>query len=144
MRIIDGRRCTRLCVASTCANSLVPIPNPSAPNPPFVQVWLSPQTTVVPGSVSPSSGPITWTMPWSGESMSNSVSPWEAKLRRISGTNLSLSGLLASVRPARIVTLCSGEPNVSSGESTSMPPVTQGRERFGRRDVVDVVAVHVK
>ena len=41
---------------------------------------LSPHTTVVPGRVRPSSGPITWTMPWSGESMSNSVRPCVAKL----------------------------------------------------------------
>jgi hypothetical protein len=131
MRIIDGRRCTRLCVARTWASSLVPIPKPSAPNPPLVQVWLSPHTTVVPGSVSPSSGPMTWTMPWSGESMSNNVRPCEAKLRRMSGTNRSLIGLLASVRPARMVKLCSGEQNVSSGDSTSTPRSLRVVNAFG-------------
>ena len=36
----------------------------SAPKAPWVEVWLSPQTMVVPGSVKPCSGPTTWTMPW--------------------------------------------------------------------------------
>jgi hypothetical protein len=40
------------------------MPNASAPNAPWVEVCESPQTTVVPGCVSPSSGPIMWTMPW--------------------------------------------------------------------------------
>ncbi len=39
------------------------MPNASAPNAPWVEVWLSPQTIVIPGCVSPSSGPMTWTMP---------------------------------------------------------------------------------
>ena len=34
------------------------------PNAPCVLVCESPQTTVMPGSVAPCSGPITWTMPW--------------------------------------------------------------------------------
>ena len=50
-------------VASTCSTSLVPMPKASAPNAPCVAVWLSPQTTVMPGCVRPSSGPITCTMP---------------------------------------------------------------------------------
>ena len=39
------------------------MPCASAPNAPCVEVWLSPQTMVVPGSVKPCSGPITCTMP---------------------------------------------------------------------------------
>ena len=39
------------------------MPNASAPKAPWVEVWLSPQTIVIPGWVSPSSGPITCTMP---------------------------------------------------------------------------------
>ncbi len=41
----------------------IPIPNASAPNAPCVEVWESPQTMVVPGSVSPNSGPMMWTIP---------------------------------------------------------------------------------
>ena len=56
-------RCSRHCVASTFSTSLVPMPKASAPNAPCVAVWLSPQTTVMPGCVRPSSGPMTCTMP---------------------------------------------------------------------------------
>ena len=42
------------------------MPNASAPSPPWVQVWLSPQTIRQPGRLRPSSGPMTWTMPWPG------------------------------------------------------------------------------
>ncbi len=55
---------SRHCVASTCSTSEVPMPNASAANAPWVLVCESPQTTVIPGSVAPCSGPITWTMPW--------------------------------------------------------------------------------
>ena len=44
-----GRVCGSVCVASTCSTSLVPMPNASAPNAPWVAVWLSPHTTVMPG-----------------------------------------------------------------------------------------------
>jgi len=43
--------------------SLVPMPKASAPMAPWVEVWLSPQTMVVPGSEMPCSGPMMWTMP---------------------------------------------------------------------------------
>ena len=39
------------------------MPSANAPKAPWVAVCESPQTITVPGSVSPSSGPITWTMP---------------------------------------------------------------------------------
>ncbi len=60
--VFDGR-CSRHCVASTFSTSLVPMPKASAPKAPCVAVWLSPQTTVMPGCVRPSSGPMTCTMP---------------------------------------------------------------------------------
>ena len=50
-------------LAKTCATWLVPIPNAMAPNAPCVEVWLSPQTIVMPGCVTPNSGAITWTIP---------------------------------------------------------------------------------
>jgi hypothetical protein len=50
-------------VASTCSTSDVPIPWASAPKAPCVAVWLSPQTTVMPGSVQPCSGPTICTIP---------------------------------------------------------------------------------
>ena len=63
-RIVFGFCCTTVCVASTCTSSVVPMPQASAPSAPWVQVWLSPQSSVLPGSVKPSSGPTTCTMPW--------------------------------------------------------------------------------
>ncbi len=39
------------------------MPKASAPKAPWVAVCESPQTIVMPGWVTPSSGPITWTMP---------------------------------------------------------------------------------
>ena len=63
MRIVFGFACGSVCVASTCSTSDVPMPNASAPNAPCVEVWLSPQTIVIPGCVRPSSGPITCTIP---------------------------------------------------------------------------------
>ena len=54
-------------MARTISTSLVPIPNASAPNAPWVAVCESPQTIVIPGCVSPSCGPMTWTMPWLGD-----------------------------------------------------------------------------
>ncbi len=60
--------CSSVWVASTCSTSDVPMPNASAPIAPWVEVWLSPQTMVVPGRLMPSSGPMMWTMPWRASS----------------------------------------------------------------------------
>ena len=68
---VFGRRWSRHWVARTISTSLVPIPNASAPNAPWVEVCESPQTIVMPGCVRPSCGPMTWTMPWFG-----SPRPW--------------------------------------------------------------------
>lgn len=62
--MVLARPCFRVWVAITCSTSEVPIPNASDPKAPWVAVCESPQTMVVPGNVMPSSGPITWTMPW--------------------------------------------------------------------------------
>ena len=61
--MFSGRAWGSVWVARTCSTSLVPIPKARAPKAPWVEVWLSPQTMVIPGWVSPCSGPITWTMP---------------------------------------------------------------------------------
>ena len=45
------------------------MPKASAPNAPWVAVCESPHTIVMPGWVSPSSGPMTCTIPWCGEPM---------------------------------------------------------------------------
>ena len=67
-------------MARTISTSLVPIPNASAPNAPCVLVCESPQTIVIPGWVSPSCGPMTWTIPWAGSPMPCSGIPNSAQL----------------------------------------------------------------
>ncbi len=62
-RMLSGRFWSRVWVASTCSTSEVPMPKASAPKAPWVEVWLSPQTMVMPGSVKPCSGPMMCTMP---------------------------------------------------------------------------------
>src|ERR1051326_8871081 len=57
------RSIASVCVASTSRTWLVPMPKASVPNAPCVLVWLSPHASVMPGCVSPSCGPMTWTMP---------------------------------------------------------------------------------
>ena len=51
-----GRRWSRVWVASTCSTSLVPMPKARAPKAPWVAVWESPQTIVMPGWVTPQLG----------------------------------------------------------------------------------------
>ena len=73
-------RCRRHWVAITCSTSEVPMPKASAPKAPWVEVCESPQTTVMPGSVAPCSGPITCTMPWRRSFIRNSVTPKASQL----------------------------------------------------------------
>jgi len=47
--IASGRASGSVWVARMCSTSLLPTPNASAPNAPRVEVWLSPQTMVMPG-----------------------------------------------------------------------------------------------
>ncbi len=56
-------------VARTCSTSEVPMPKASAPKAPWVEVWESPQTMVMPGWVNPCSGPMICTMPWRSSAM---------------------------------------------------------------------------
>ncbi len=71
----------RHCDASTSRTCEVPMPKATAPNAPCVEVWLSPQAMVIPGWVRPSSGPMTWTMPWSSLPRPNSGTPNSRQLR---------------------------------------------------------------
>ena len=80
--IVFGFRCGSVCVASTCSTSDVPMPKASAPSAPCVDVWLSPQTIVIPGCESPSSGPITCTIPSRPLPVAYSRTPNSSQLRR--------------------------------------------------------------
>src|SRR3978361_524384 len=66
MRMAFGLRCWSVWVASTCSTSLVPMPKASAPKAPWVEGCESPPTIVMPGCVTPTSGPTTWTRRYAG------------------------------------------------------------------------------
>lgn len=66
MRMVLGFCWSTHCEAMTISTSLVPMPKATAPMAPWVLVWESPHTMVIPGSESPFSGPTTWMMPLSG------------------------------------------------------------------------------
>jgi len=62
-----------------------------APNAPWVAVWLSPQTMVMPGWVMPCSGPMICTMPWRISSTSKIGTSNSAQLARSVSTWIRLS-----------------------------------------------------
>src|SRR3954471_23486445 len=106
-------------VASTCSTSLVPMPKARAPKAPWVEVWLSPQTTVMPGWVSPSCGPTTCTMPWSASPMGYRRTPNSSQLRRRVSTWVRLTGSV--IGPGVVGTLWSSVASVRSGRRTLRP-----------------------
>ena len=69
MRIDLGFDCKMHCEAITISTSDVPMPKATAPMAPWVEVWESPHTMVMPGRERPFSGPTTWMMPLSFEFM---------------------------------------------------------------------------
>ena len=131
-------------VARTCSTSEVPIPNARAPNAPWVDVWESPHTMVMPGWVTPCSGPMTWTIPWRGSS-----SPYSVTLELLAvghqGVDLLLGeGISDSEGPA-----CGGHAVVDGGQGQVRPahrpaghPETV--EGLGGGDLVDQVQVDVE
>ncbi len=117
--MVLGRTSGSVWVASTCSTSLVPMPKASAPKAPCVLVWLSPQTTVVPGWVRPSCGPITCTMPCPASPIGCRRRPNSAQLARRVSTCLRLIGS-SMTRPV-VGTLWSSVASVRSGRRTPRP-----------------------
>ena len=116
-----GRAWISVWVARTCSTSEVPMPKAMAPNAPCVAVWLSPQTTVMPGRVSPSSGPITWTMPISGLSAPSSRSPNSAQLRSSASSCCAEIGSSTGSERSVVATLWSAVAIVRSVRRTGRP-----------------------
>ncbi len=145
MRIDFGLRWTSVWVASTCSTSLVPMPKASAPNAPCVAVWLSPQTIVMPGCVTPSSGPMTCTIPWRSDPSEYTGMPNSAQLdsSRSTWTRLSSSLMRAATGVPSVGTLWSAVAIVRSGRRTGAPGEPQAVERLRARDLVDEVQVDV-
>ena len=117
--MVRGFFCGRHCVASTWRSSDAPMPKEIDPTPPFVQVWLSPQTSTVPGSTMPSSGPITCTMPLPSWPRSNSRTPVSAARRRRPASSFAPVGKVSDVRPGAEDTAWSGVAKTRSGRATA-------------------------
>ena len=146
MAKVLGRSCSRHWVASTWPTSLVPMPKASAPNAPWVLVWLSPQTMVVPGWVMPISGPTTWTMPCTGPSMSNKR---DAEVLAVLAQRADLRGRVAG--PQRHVALrLAGRDGVVHGREGTVGPaygqaaLAQRGERLRRRHLVHQMRIDVQ
>ncbi len=121
------------------------MPWASAPKAPWVAVWLSPQTMVMPGWVSPCSGPMMWTMPWRGSSTSKSSMPkLRAFSRRVSTWMRLSSSLIPSLRSRVVATLWSGTASVASGRAHLAAGQAQALEGLRAGDLVDQVAVDVE
>ncbi len=65
----------------TRATSVIPTPRASAPSAPCIEVWLSPQTMMMPGWPRPASGPKTCTRPGRSSCRPNRVKPYAAAFR---------------------------------------------------------------
>ena len=92
--MVLGRRCQIAWVAITCATSEEPMPKLMAPSAPWVEVWESPHTRVMPGRVMPCSGPTTWAIPCRASPQGKSWTPNSAQLSPIAWV---ISRTLASV-----------------------------------------------
>ena len=142
--MVRGRCCMRHCVASTCSTSLVPMPNASAPNAPWVDVCESPQTMVMPGWVAPEFRP--------DDVHDALVGRVEVEQRQAERACVAGEGahLLRGDRVGdRQVPVAGGDVVVDGGERALGPPhpapgEPQALERLGRRDLVHQVQVDVQ
>jgi len=119
--IVRGRDWTMHWVARTCSTSLVPMPNASAPKAPWVDVCESAQTMIMPGWVSPSSGPITCTIPCSGLSRSKSSTPNSRAFRTSAATWRADTSSAIGRRRSPVETLWSTVATVRFGRRTRRP-----------------------
>lgn len=128
-------------VASTCSTWLVPMPNASAPNAPCVEVWLSPQTTVVPGWVSPSWGPTTCTTPCSTSPSGCSRTPKSAQfLRRVSSC-VRETGSAMGLSMSRVGVLWSSVAMVRSVLRTGRPALRRPSKALRAGHLVQQVQI---
>ena len=140
--IVLGRTSGSVCVARTCSTSLVPMPNASAPNAPWVLVWLSPQTTVMPGWVRPSCGPMTCTMPWSASPIGCSRTPNSAQFLRSASICWRLIGSVDRAVSGRDVVVLGGDGEVRT--SYGAAGGAQAVEGLRAGHLVDQVQVDVE
>ena len=119
------------------------MPIASAPNAPWVEVWLSPHTTVMPGWVRPSCGPMMWTMPCSASPIGCSRMPNSSQLRRSVSTWMRETGIgdrLVDVDRRHVVVL-GGDREIGSADRAAGQP--QPVEGLRAGDLVDEVQIDV-
>ena len=124
MRMLRGRFWLSVWVASTCSTSLEPIPKARQPKAPCVAVWLSPQTSVAPGRVTPCSGPMMWTMPWRASVSGIRGTPKRAQFSISASTWLRPRGSSMPATPAARFLVgieWSGTATVASARRTPRP-----------------------
>ena len=109
------------------------MPNAIAPNAPWVLVWLSPQTIVMPGWVRPSCGPTTWTMPCSMSPSGCSRTPNSSALRRRVSTWVRETGSAIGLSQSTVGTLWSSVASVRSGRRTGAAGEPQAVEGLRAR-----------
>ena len=119
--MVPGLFCPSVWVASTCSTSLVPMPKASAPKAPCVDVCESPHTMVMPGWVSPCSGPMMCTMPWPGSPMGYRVMPNSAQLAASTSICFLEMGSATGTERSVVGTLWSMVATVRSGRRTPRP-----------------------
>ena len=121
MRIFLALDWISVWVASTCSTSEVPMPCAKAPNAPWVEVWLSPHTIVVPGNVKPCSGPMMWTTPWRLSSSLKYSMPNSRAFSARAATWVAASGSEIPCERSDVGTLWSTTASVFSGARTLRP-----------------------
>ena len=121
------------------------MPNASAANAPCVLVCESPQTTVMPGSVAPLSGPMTCTMPW--RRSRNGKYAFAPKLRMFVVERLDLrardriADALVPVRRRRVV-IGGGDDRLDAPRLAAGHP--QAFVRLRARHLVDEMPIDVE
>ncbi len=121
------------------------MPCASAPKAPWVEVWLSPQTMVMPGRVKPCSGPTMWTMPWR---LSLAGIIFDAELGRIGGQRLDLDAAFLvldaemAIRRGRHVVVDNGQRLLRRAHRAVGH--AQTFERLRARHFVDEMAIDVE
>ena len=117
------------------------MPNAIAPKAPWVEVWESPHTIVMPGWVRPSCGPMMCTMPCSTSPSGCSRTPNSSALRRSVSTWVFETGSAIGLSQSSVGTLWSSVARVRSGRRTVRPLEPQAVEGLRGGDLVDQVQV---
>ena len=121
MRMLCGLDWMMHWLAKTISTSDVPTPNATAPSAPCVEVWLSPQTMVMPGWVKPSSGPMMCTMPCRGSPTPKCSMPNRAQLAASASTCRRDSGSAIGRCWSTVGMLWSAVAVICAGRATPMP-----------------------